>query len=166
MDADGSNQINLTKDAGFHGDPAWSPDGTKIVFASKPQGQAGFRVSVMDADGAHVQAITQRNNAVGVVYPAWSPDGKSIVYGDWTLDSLELYLCDSDGSNRRQLTKLGGTNARPAWSPDGKYIAFQHVDGNSQFSSLWIMEADGANPVEIVKGEGPSEAGRPAWKPK
>jgi serine/threonine protein kinase len=165
MDADGANQLRLTNDPGFHGDPAWSPDGTKIVFASKPDGQNGFRVCTMNADGTNVQIVTQRPNSIGVVYPAWSPDGKSIIYGDWTLDSLELYLCDSDGANRRQLTKLGGTNARPAWSPDGKYIAFQHMDGGN-FSSLWIMEADGSNPAEIVKNEGPAETGRPSWKPK
>jgi Tol biopolymer transport system component len=70
------------------------------------------------------------------------------------------------GANRKQITRLGGSNARPAWSPDGKYIAFQHMDGNSQFSSLYIMEADGSNPVEIIKAEGPAETGRPSWKPK
>jgi Tol biopolymer transport system component len=166
MDADGSNQTKLTNDNGFAGDPAWSPDGTKIVFAAKPDGQSGFRVYVMDADGNNVQTITQRSNTFGMVYPAWSPDGKTIVYGDTTIDSQELYLCDSDGSHRRQVTKLGGSNARPAWSPDGKYIAFQHIDNGASLSSLYIMEADGSNPVEIIKAEGPSETGRPSWKQK
>jgi Tol biopolymer transport system component len=51
MDADGSNQIRLTETEAWDGHPAWSPDGTKIVFTSHRDGVA--QIYVMDADGSN-----------------------------------------------------------------------------------------------------------------
>jgi Tol biopolymer transport system component len=101
---------------------------------------------------------------VGCVFPAWSPDGKKIIFSDDVPDGLELFICDLDGTHKRQMTKLGSTNTRPAWSPDGKYIAFQHFEDNS-LSSLYMMEADGGKPVEILKADGPIMGGRASWNP-
>ena len=50
-DRDGSNPRNLTNNPFFDGWPAWSPDGSKIAFASNRRGH-GYQIFVMDADGA------------------------------------------------------------------------------------------------------------------
>lgn len=55
MDADG-NKMNVTNYAAWNCEPAWSSDGTKIVFASDRKGN--FDIYVMDVDGTHVRRIT------------------------------------------------------------------------------------------------------------
>ena len=71
MDADGGNPINLTNDPRSDADPAWSPDGTKIAFASNRDGDG--EIYVMDADGGNPTNLT--NNSGDDIAPAWSPDG-------------------------------------------------------------------------------------------
>ncbi len=62
-------------------DPAWSPDGKKILYGSL-QGGGGFRVYVMDADGSNPKQLTTNGNVVGFVYPSWSPDGKHVTWSE------------------------------------------------------------------------------------
>jgi Tol biopolymer transport system component len=155
----------LTNDPGFDADPAWSPDGSKIAFVSKRGKMQGLRLFVMDADGKNPQAIAQRDNVFGNIFPAWSPDGKKIIYSDDVPDGQELFMCDADGTRKKQMTKLGSINIKPAWSPDGKIIAFQHVEDNN-LGSLYMMPADGGKPIEILRGDSPLAGGRPSWNPK
>lgn len=163
MDADGSNQTNLTHYPGDDADPAWSPDGKQIAFASYRQGQQGYRVFVMDADGSHVRDLSKSDNPVGYVYPAWSPDGQQLLYGHYVEGGLELFLCQADGSQRRQLTKLGGWNSMASWSRDGSKIAFLRTRGGEDMSALMIMDADGGNPTVILKAVTSLDGGRPDW---
>ncbi len=165
MNADGSEPVNLTRNDGHDADPAWSPDGKRIAFASRRHGYSGFRVFVMDADGANQHAVSPTNSP-GYVYPAWSPDGKKIAYGGPVGNTVEIFVCNADGSGHRQLTRLEGMSSMAAWSPDGKRIAFQHYKGWTELASLYVMDADGGNLTMILKAAGPQEGGRPVWKRK
>ncbi|MEJ7862326.1 MAG: Calx-beta domain-containing protein, partial [Pyrinomonadaceae bacterium] len=73
MNADGSGQTRLTNNAGVNVYPAFSPDGSKIAFASARDGNA--EIYVMNADGSGQTRLT--NNAAGDYHPAWQPIGKS-----------------------------------------------------------------------------------------
>jgi Tol biopolymer transport system component len=166
MNADGSKPVNLTHHDSYDADPAWSPNGKKIAFASSRNVQQGFRLLVMDTDGSNVQELSSTENSYGHVYPAWSPDSKQIVYADQGDGGFELFVCDANGSNRKQLTRLTGFNTLPAWSPDGKQIAFLHTTPGEEAGSLYTIDADGKNAKEILKAESPTQGGRPAWRPK
>ena len=117
MDADGGNQVNLTNHTAYDGHPDWSPDGTKIAFASNRDGGPS-QIHAMDADGKYVSRLTDGPGEK--VHPDWSPDGKKIVFSveDW-VDHIDLM--DADGRNRE---KLEDQALYPSWSPDGKQIAF------------------------------------------
>jgi Tol biopolymer transport system component len=88
---------------------------------------------------------------------AWSPDGKHIAYAFGTAGKSELFSIDRDGTNKKQLTKLGGANRFPAWKPDGKQLAFVH-DGKA----LYVANADGGGAKEIMQA---TAVESPAWKP-
>jgi Tol biopolymer transport system component len=155
-------QLTGLKGEGDAYDPCWSPDGKKIVFTSSRNG--GFRVHVMDADGGNVQVITNQNE-FGWVMPAWSPDGKKIAYAkDTGGTGVEVFTCDPDGKNEKQLTKLNNINTFAAWSRDSKQIIFQQAQFRTveNPAPLYVMDADGGNLRMILAEDGP---GRPAWRP-
>jgi Tol biopolymer transport system component/DNA-binding winged helix-turn-helix (wHTH) protein len=74
--------------------------------------------------------------------PQFSPDGKKIVFASRRSGSFEIWVCDSDGSNQRQLTDIGGPlTGTPRWSPDGRQIVFDSwIEGNAD---IYVISVDG-----------------------
>jgi TolB protein len=169
--ADGTNPVNLTRHPVYNADPNWSPDGKHLVFASNSRSETNtlgkfFGLFVMNADGSHVRPLSTRNNPSGFLHPMWSPDGRKLAYGDFAGQGVELFVCDADGNNQKQLTHLGGTNTRPSWTPDGARIAFRHLGGGAANSTLFILSADGSNLREIRAPIQGGDSGRLLWKPR
>ncbi len=82
MQRDGSTPVNLTNDSAFDGYPAWSPDGSRIVFASNRSGKTtgNFHIYIMNADGSGVVRILENDAMVEDARPQWSPDGSRILF--------------------------------------------------------------------------------------
>jgi Tol biopolymer transport system component len=149
--ADGSEQRNLTNHPADEADPAWSPDGKQLAFASTRRG-GGWRLYVLELSSGKVVELTDKTNRIGHVMPAWSPDGKWIVFGDLVEGGgIELFRCNPKGGERKQLTKLGDNNSEAAWSPDGKKIAFRHFNAAGQ-GTLYLMSADGSDAKPLLEG--------------
>jgi Tol biopolymer transport system component/serine/threonine protein kinase/Tfp pilus assembly protein PilF len=152
MDADGSNQINITNTQGYDTRAAWSPDGTRIAFASNRGGaQAAFDIYVMNADGTNVTRLT--NDPEFEVDPSWSADGTRIAFTRVTKQgSFEIFAMNVDGSNAINLTNNPASDAAPVWSPDGKLIAFSssRATNNRMAEDIYVMNTDGGNPRRIT----------------
>ncbi|HEY9402991.1 MAG TPA: S8 family serine peptidase [Pyrinomonadaceae bacterium] len=127
MNADGSNQLNLTDNfdgTGARNDyyPAWSSDGTKISFVY--DGEGNDEIYVMNADGSG------RGNLSNLPQhweynPSWSSDDSRIVFQS-TLDDgkAEIYVMNADGTNRVRLTFNTGDGVN-AWTADDYYPDWQ-----------------------------------------
>jgi len=76
MNADGSNQTNLSSNPANDLAPTRSPDGTKIAFTSNRDGNQ--QIYVMNADGTNQTRIS--NNNANDNIPRWSPDGTKIAF--------------------------------------------------------------------------------------
>ncbi len=182
MDADGSNVRRLTQTAGEStmklnrarpdegsSNPAWSPDGSKIVFGSNRDGKR--EIYVMDADGSNVRRLTHTpGEGTGSGTPDWSPDGKKIAFvsgpKDWT--EVEIYVMDADGSHVQRLTNTPGRhNWTPRWSPDGKRIVFRSNRSgdpkNENAGEIYVMNADGSDVRQLTRYG--FAAARPGWSP-
>jgi Tol biopolymer transport system component len=170
MNSDGSNVGQLTfadpardsltghildTTSNFH--PVWSPDGTKIAFASTRD--TNSQIFVMDPNGANVARLT--NDAAADAQPAWSPNGTKIAFATDRDGNDEIYVMNANGSGQVNLTNNAASDLAPAWSPDGTKIAFQ---SNRQTDyAVWVMNADGSNPVRLTDPN--TAAGAPSWSP-
>ncbi len=87
--------------------------------------------------------------------PQVSPDGSVIAYTLTTVDrekkkeQTQIWLCDPDGGNLRQLTHDGSRNSEPRWSPDGTSIAF--VSNRVEKSGIFILSLSGGDAREIAR---------------
>ena len=150
MNADGTSPRNLTAGSSrVNLEPAWSPDGTKIAFASDRDGASpgsgsffGLPVSdiyVLDLATGALTRLTTHPDAD--VYPAWSPDGTKIAFTsarDRTLipadpeaghdggemPNLDIYVMEADGSDQTRLTSDPTEDLQPAWQPVPVAVTF------------------------------------------
>ncbi len=120
---DGSNLKALTSGLAYHAECAYSPDGTKIVYASNESGS--MNLYIMNADGSNQHQLTHTDG----VYnggPFFSPDGSKIIYraDRKSPHYLQIYLLDLKGGGEQQITDNDAVNWAPYWHPDGDKIAF------------------------------------------
>lgn len=173
---DGSDHRQL----GLGSTPAWTRDGTRIVYAG-PRGLQTIRPdgtgeTVLAASGAwpavspdgRTFAFVRGEQLVlgdssgggertvlsrpGIAAPDWAPDGSTIVL---TVGGA-VHAVRPDGTGLVALTN-GTGDSEPAYSPDGTRIAFERGD------DIWLMTASGGDLVAVTKT--PLPEGAPAWQP-
>jgi TolB protein len=153
-DRDGTEQIYLANEdgslitpltAGSY--PAWSRDGQRLAFSRARE------IYVINVDGSGLRRV------VSGYEPAWSPDGQMLVFRGATRWGIDVV--DVNGSNHRALHDHDFGALSPAWSPDGRRIAFAVGSFVGDGMGLWVMNADGSDPLWI--GRGDEEL--PEWSP-
>ena len=145
MNADGTDQNQLTKDPSYELEPSWSPDGTRIAFISDRNGQ-NFDIYVMNADGSNVTQLT--DDSANEFGPVWSHDGKQIVFNSDRNGNVQLFMISIDGSHLVQLTKDSSNSAYADWSPDGKRIVFES-DRDTGYANIYVMNANRSNIIQL-----------------
>jgi Tol biopolymer transport system component len=176
MNADGSHQKQITANIFDDENPAFSPDGRKIVFQrdlDPVRGQSDYEIFVMKANGTGEKQLTKSPGLD--LEPAWSPDGRTIAFSserDPANEWMDIFVMRPDGSNVRQLTfgapdaqhPSGFDNEYANWSPDGRMIAFN--SSRTGPFEVFVMRADGADQTRItVAAPGENGSGLPAWSP-
>jgi Tol biopolymer transport system component len=160
MDADGSNQTQLTSDIEYSA--SWSPDGAKIVFVSERDGAP--EIYVMNADGSNQTNLTDTYNVLPYApfndAPAWSPDGTQIAFSTDRDGQVEVYVMDDDGTNLTRLTNSSGSD-EPRWSADGLKLLFTtDRDGNQE---IYSMNPDGTSQTNLTNH--PGYDSQASWQP-
>jgi len=148
--------------------PAWSPDGMKLVFISPCKGMDeiyyGASLYLINADGSDLTPVGSVPG--GDFDPAWSPDGKSIAFTSLRTGQMEIFVISvEDPTSTTQVTKgVKSVEARqPAWSQDGSQIAY----AVKRFGvyQLWLMNADGTGQKQIVRSGVAFSDYLPTWSP-
>lgn len=124
MNIDGSNKRQVTSGLGYDGGAFFSPDGTKLVFrASRPKTDSAI--------AEYKELLSQ-----GLVAPT----------------NMEIYVCNVDGSDLRQITNLGKANWAPFFHPSGKKILFSsnHHSQRGYDFQIYSIDLDGSNLKRIT----------------
>ena len=162
MNPDGTGVSRLTAATALDEQPAWSPDGSRIAFASARNSTKTnvLDIYVMDANG---QNVTQLTTAAGDdTAPSWSPDGRKIAFQSTRDGNLEIYTMNADGTGQTRLTTSAGIDSEPAWSPnDGTKIAF--VSDRNIGLNVWTMNANGTGVLQLTATK--QAEVDPAWSP-
>ena len=147
---------NLSVDPAWDYTPAWSPDGTKILFSSFRGGMDIYQVM---RDGSDLHRLTSAS--LWDWFPSFSPDGTKVVFSTNRDGNGELYVMDADGSNEVRLTDHQEDDGAGTFSPDGTRIVFDSDrDGNRE---VYVIDADGSNPVRLTNN--PANDGHATWSP-
>lgn len=165
-DLNGNIRKKLTDSKGYDAEATLSPQGDKIVFTSLRSGD--LELYTMNIDGSDVKQVTNELGYDGGAF--FSPDGKKLIFrasrprteeeikiykdllqqGQVMPTNMELFICNIDGSELKQVTNLGKANWAPYFSADGKKIIFSsnHAKGGYHFN-LWMCNIDG-NDLEQI----------------
>jgi Tol biopolymer transport system component len=92
-------------------EPAFSPDGKRVVFA-----RLGAGIFVMNVDGTNVRKITSGKHDL---YPVWSPNGKQIAFTRLSNNQFRLFVMTPAGRSLRRVPKAP-PSGRPTWTSNGK----------------------------------------------
>jgi hypothetical protein len=153
VNPDGSGLREIARNAN---DPAWSPDGGRIVAS-----YSGLYTMTVGEFDPHPIPNTVSGSWEGV----WSPDGTKVAFMRAPFGTPEdVYSIGIDGSGLTNLTNGSpSASGEPDWSPDGSKIAFSANASGGGGRAIWVMDANGANKTELtLPGQFTSE---PAWSP-
>ncbi|HKR58331.1 MAG TPA: hypothetical protein VJS64_01260 [Pyrinomonadaceae bacterium] len=167
----GSEVKQLTSTPGYDAEATISTSGKKIVFTSTRDGD--LDIYTMDANGRNVRRLTNEIGYDGG--PFYSRDGKQIVYRAYHPQTekekadylsllksnlirpttLELFVMNSDGSNKRQVTRNGKANFAPYFFPDGKRIIFASNmdDPKGRNFDLYTINVDGSGLERVTDND-------------
>lgn len=167
-DLDGNIVGQLTDEPGYDAEATISPDGTKIVFTSTRSGD--LELWTMNIDGSDLFQVTDELGYDGGAF--FSPDSKKLVFrasrpttgepaetyksllkrGFVQPTNLEIFTCNIDGSDMKQITNLGKANWAPFFHPSGEKIIFasNHMSESGRQFNLFLTDLEGENIEQIT----------------
>jgi len=158
----------LTNRKGYDAEATVSPKGDLIVFTSDRSGD--LELWTMDLMGNNLKQITFGLGYDGGAF--FSPDGEKIVFrssrpktdeeqekykrllsqGLVAPSDMEIYVCNVDGSDLKQITHLGRANWAPFFHPSGEKILFSsnHAAPRIYQFNLWMINLDGTGLHQVT----------------
>lgn len=156
----------LTNTVGYDAEATVSPKGDKIVFTSMRSGD--LELYTMNLDGTNVKQITSELGYDGGAF--FSPDGTKLIFrasrpktpeavktykdllakGVVMPTNMELFVCNVDGTNLKQITTLGSANWAPFFHPSGKKIIFSSNHKTKMSFNLFMINIDGTGLEQIT----------------
>ena len=145
MNADGSDQHQLSPTTASYHRPSWSPDGTRIAFLENSG--VTWDVMVINSDGSNQQQLTMEARVASAL--EWSPDSERIAYTGMIDNNQELFIVDVVSGSVRQITHTPAREYSPVWSPNGQFILFAIREDNRY--DIGVVGADGSGYRRIVE---------------
>jgi Tol biopolymer transport system component len=166
IDVSGHNLVQLTTLADGACQPAWAPDGERLLFTSpcplKSDQYSNAAIYVMNADGSEVTPLI---SLAGGVYDAdWSQSG--IVFTYLETGQPSLWMAEPDGSAPRKITIGTARDRQASWSPEDDKLALMNTSRAGSPTLFWVFSDgsfNGSNPDQVTRDQITSQ---PAWSPR
>jgi len=163
---DGSRLIRLTQTLYDEKDPSWSPDKTKIVYATST-GQLKI-VNMSTKETGHIAGDT---NSPPKINPAFSPSGEQIAYVQLRPasegDDTDMMIWDLETWTLQRVLDQYTLQMWPAWSPDAKRIVYTSIHCSGEcgrmIQELWVTRSEGGWARQLTVTH--SFCQQPVWSP-
>jgi eukaryotic-like serine/threonine-protein kinase len=145
-------------------EPTISRSGHRLAYVHSFSHGSIWRMAIPGLDGKDLRPLNQPTPLISStrddLLPQFSPDGKKIAFQSGRSGSLEVWVCEADGSNAVQLTSFGGPDVTtPRLSPDGERVAF---DSNAAGEfDIYVVGVNGGKPQRMTTD--PANDGNPSW---
>ena len=154
----------LTSDTGLTADPALSPDGKLLAFASDRAGEGNLDIYVRQVGGGEPIRLTR--DAADDYEPVFSPDGTTVAFRSDRLGG-GIYVVSALGGPARIIAPEG---RRPQFSPDGHWIAYYvgSIEGGPSLNirnacRIYVVPSAGGTPRQLRSDF--AAAALPTWSP-
>jgi eukaryotic-like serine/threonine-protein kinase len=127
---------------------SYSPDGKRIVFASRRTG--AYEIWSCEADGSRAAQLTFYKSYSGS--PKWSSNGQHIAFDSTVSGRAEIYVMRADGGDKRQITHGRVPSVMPVWSVDGESLFFRSTESGRE--EIWRIPAAGGTAAQMTRNGG------------
>jgi TolB protein len=157
---DANRMVSFPRYRGTNSAPAWSADGSQVVFSSSMGGNP--ELYSISAGGSGLKRLTFSNGAS--TSPAWNPKtNATIAFVSDRSGVPKLYLMNADGTNAQNLDLPDkGYLIDPSWSPNGQLLAFSWRRPSNNYD-IYVMDVATRQIIELTHDTGRNE--RPSWAP-
>jgi len=128
INVDSTGLKQLTTIPGSDYDPAWAPDGKRIVFTSERDGRKEIYILTIETGAA--TRLTNTTGDIENIQPSWSPFSNQIAYTKKRFGAYQIWVMSDTGQNNVQIARSGQQlwDYFPVWGPDGETLLFNQRD--------------------------------------
>src|SRR5262249_7672291 len=162
--------VPFTSLPGLEVAPAFSPDGTRVVFAwdgDPGEGRHGFDLYIKEVGSEQLHRL--KIHTAESIMPAWSPDGRFIAFTREANEASGVFLIPALGGAERKLRSMPYSPAECnslSWSADGRYLAHPQVPEKSDLYHLALLDMQDMKPVLTQRWPPCVMSGFPAFAPR
>ena len=134
----------LTRGNSTDRQPAYSPDGERVIFSSNQSGN----LDIWEVSAKTGASRRLTDDPAEDWDPDFTADGKNIIWSSNRSGHFEVWIAGADGSGARQLSQDGVDAENPTATPDGNWIVYS--SGNPAKNGVWKIRQDGSQATRLV----------------
>lgn len=144
-------------------EPSFSANGAWIIFESHELDREDNGILTKFKTDGTSSYIELTNSTDDCRQPNCSLAGNLILYQQLSGGQWNIWVMDTLGSNKRQVTSGAGDKTDGSFSPDGNYIVYSSNESGEEYANIYIIPVNGGNSIRVTNSG--TYDGAPSWSP-